>query len=503
MGKLEYIPEPLLKFGFDQDMEHPRDGLSLFGPHDSVAVAGVRPGVIGTRRGLSLFKEWVTRIQSPVGLDISDESHPFYPGFEATFRIPWNPQPSLELFVSDEELERAVHLDSRNQRVYQAVDLFSSRIVAAMRQEESSPQLWFIIIPDVVRDLCRPQSVLPATSRIVEKQSIDPQYARSLLRAPSLFSSDNQAAIPYHYEPDFHNQLKAKILGRQIPTQIIRESTLAAGPVVGASDRDIRTFKRQELSIAWNISSATFYKLGGRPWKLANIREGVCYIGLVFKRDVRSGDERLACSAAQMFLDSGDGMIFRGDVGPWYSPKRGEFHLDLDSATDLIAKAMQAYRQKRGKDPNELFIHGRTEFTQQEWKGFAAATSNATNLVGVRISGSTPMRLYRKGSHPVMRGTAAIFSKTQGLLWSKGFVPRLATYPGMEVPKPLSVVVTHGEADIAFVLADILALTKLNYNSSTHSDGLPVTLTFADTIGEILTAGPLPDDPPLPFKFYI
>jgi len=31
-----------------------------------------------------------------------------------------------------------------------------------------------------------------------------------------------------------------------------------------------------------------------------------------------------------------------------------------------------------------------------------------------------------------------------------------------------------------------------------------VTLRFADAIGEILTAGPIPVDlPPLPFRFYI
>jgi hypothetical protein len=34
-------------------------------------------------------------------------------------------------------------------------------------------------------------------------------------------------------------------------------------------------------------------------------------------------------------------------------------------------------------------------------------------------------------------------------------------------------------------MADILSLTKLNYNSCRHSDGLPVTLKFADAVGEI------------------
>jgi hypothetical protein len=53
------------------------------------------------------------------------------------------------------------------------------------------------------------------------------------------------------------------------------------------------------------------------------------------------------------------------------------------------------------------------------------------------------------------------------------------------------------------VLTDILVLTKLNYNACIFADGYPVTLVPADAVGEILTARPLADVPPLPFKFYI
>ena len=45
-------------------------------------------------------------------------------------------------------------------------------------------------------------------------------------------------------------------------------------------------------TIAWNLMTAAFYKTGGRPWKIASIREGVCYIGPVFKKDERSGDPK-------------------------------------------------------------------------------------------------------------------------------------------------------------------------------------------------------------------
>jgi hypothetical protein len=48
-----------------------------------------------------------------------------------------------------------------------------------------------------------------------------------------------------------------------------------------------------------------------------------------------------------------------------------------------------------------------------------------------------------------------------------------------------------------------MGLTKLNFNSCIYGDGLPVTLRFADLVGEILTAGPDVPDTPLPFRHYI
>ena len=48
----------------------------------------------------------------------------------------------------------------------------------------------------------------------------------------------------------------------------------------------------------------------------------------------------------------------------------------------------------------------------------------------------------------------------------------------------------------------LLGLTKLNYNACLYGDGEPVTLKFADAVGEILTAGPV-TDVPLPFRLYI
>jgi hypothetical protein len=52
-------------------------------------------------------------------------------------------------------------------------------------------------------------------------------------------------------------------------------------------------------------------------------------------------------------------------------------------------------------------------------------------------------------------------------------------------------------------LRDVMGLTKINFNSCLHNDRLPVTIRFADAVGEIILAAPQSGEPRLPFKFYI
>ena len=138
-----------------------------------------------------------------------------------------------------------------------------------------------------------------------------------------------------------------------------------------------------------------------------------------------------------------------------------------------------------------------------EWAGFQEASGQNTNIVGVRIRQATDLKLFSSLDYPVPRGTAYVQNNRQGYLWTVGFVPRLQTYLGKEVPNPLYIEITHGKASIPRVMQDVFALTKLNYNACIFADGQPVTLKFADRVGEILTAGPIGTTTPPLFKFYI
>ena len=123
--------------------------------------------------------------------------------------------------------------------------------------------------------------------------------------------------------------------------------------------------------------------------QLANVRSGVCYVGLVYKRQPKADDSRHACCAAQMFLSDGEGVVFRGALGPWYQPDSKQFHLDRSAAQQLASTVLGEYRLRHPDDPNpaELFIHAKSSFSDDEWGGFVdACQGKGTNVVGVQIA---------------------------------------------------------------------------------------------------------------------
>jgi hypothetical protein len=246
-----------------------------------------------------------------------------------------------------------------------------------------------------------------------------------------------------------------------------------------------------------------YYKAGGKPWRLATARDGVCYIGLAFRRTEGKTDSRTACCAAQMFLDSGDGIVFKGEFGPWYSPGRRECHLSRSAAKELLAGALKTYAQEGGKPLTEIFLHSRSTIDDDEFNGYEEAVPAGVKIVGIRVRRDSRVKLFRHGKWPVMRGTWWKLSYRTAYLWASGFKPSLLSYDGWEVPNPLRIDIQHGVADIEQVARDILGLTKLNYNACKLGDSLPVTVGFSDAVGEILVSNPTIRKARPNFKFYI
>jgi hypothetical protein len=509
MFRVHQLDEPLLRFGQDQALEAPKDGLFLFGPVERAAgLASARVGVIGTSTGLGLARRWMQRLAEWIPGKTNRWNEPVlwapaWPGFEACFGVGLPERSMADVAVDGMAVESAIKRTNRADAVRTAVKIFAEAIRAHLRTEEQRPDLWLVVIPDVVYRYGRPEVAAPPRAERVVSDIISAKAAKRFFDVGDLFPETMEDAETYLFSRNFHHQLKAELLVDQIALQLVLESTLV--------DRSIGDPRRRprglqdEATVAWNFGATLYFKMGSKPWALGNVRPGVCYVGLVFKKNETPVQAGEACCAAQMFLDSGDGLVFRGALGPWYSEKNREYHLSTSAAQGLMSSVISGYEANHGHPPAQLFIHGRHQFNDAEWAGFKASVPSATSLVGVRIQKGDDMRLFRPtASTPVLRGTAVEIGSKHALLWTRGYVPRLAVYQGFETPKPLSVQITHGEGDLTQVLADVLALTKVNYNACDFASGLPVTLKFADRVGEILMASPRTvSAPPLPFRYYI
>src|SRR5205807_405385 len=100
-----------------------------------------------------------------------------------------------------------------------------------------------------------------------------------------------------------------------------------------------------------------------------------------------SADDRFAVCAAQMFLSSGEGVVFRGALGPWYRTDTNQFHLDAAAARNLVTMVVNEYRSQHDNGPPaELFLHAKSSFTEEEWEGFKSGAPPETNVVGVQIA---------------------------------------------------------------------------------------------------------------------
>jgi hypothetical protein len=501
LTEIKIVDEPKLEFGYKQKLEDPRNGLFLFGPLvDHRKPAQIRAGVVGTQQGVSIFRSWLQRVNSYIPAPKQGVAHQFaFPGFEAAFRTSWPSNPVVELAISATDIGNSIRQSDRHKAIYDTVTLFERAIRTQLRNDDLQVDVWFVVIPDEVWRLGRPLSRLDKSEAIYSTRSLGSRVARRLFREPSLFAEEMEAAEIYRYELNFHHQLKARLIRSRAVVQVVRESTLM---VVDVDDPGRRRLQ-DAATVAWNLCTTAYFKSGGRPWKLANVRDGVCYVGIVFKINTVDPTRGNACCGAQMFLDSGDGLVFKGAVGPWYSNETREFHLPREEARSLMTHLLRSYYEEHKREPIELFIHGRTRFNDAEWSGFREAVPPHINLVGVRITRSQDMKLFGPERIPLLRGSSYKLNSYRALLWTSGYIPSLDTYPGRETPNPLLIEIARGEAELDTVINDVMGLTKVNFNACLYSDGLPVTLRFADAVGEILTAAPVPEGAPLPFRHYI
>src|SRR5215469_7944397 len=109
-----------------------------------------------------------------------------------------------------------------------------------------------------------------------------------------------------------------------LPTQIVWPRTLSL-----TSSRAPGQRVQDAATRAWNFTTALYHKAGGWPWRLGEIEQGVCFVGVSFYREVLAENPQMRTSMAQAFTAAGDGYVLRGHTFEWDEQKNGRTpHLD-------------------------------------------------------------------------------------------------------------------------------------------------------------------------------
>jgi hypothetical protein len=276
---------------------------------------------------------------------------------------------------------------------------------------------------------------------------------------------------------NFHDVLKALCIAASAPIQVIRARTWRGG--AGVED---------EATRAWNLMTALYYKCGGKPWRLARPRHhrARCFVGISFSRGEKA--DQLHTSVAEVFNELGDGVIVRGARARRFG-KDKQPHLTEKDARKLLDDALARYRDHHGAPPAEITIHKTSSFSDPEKRGFLKAVDEAGlhSCDLLWLTDSEDALLVRGASnYPPMRGTLLELDENDYALYTHGSVPYYKTYPGMYIPRPVGIRPAQTERDITEIAAEILALSKLNWNRARMDARKPITLLTSKRVGEIL-----------------
>ncbi|MST32861.1 hypothetical protein GHK86_09035 [Acidimicrobiaceae bacterium USS-CC1] len=466
--RAEALDEPELEFGGASRHIDPRFGICSYGPAD-LAVPGapraIRVGLVGPSASLDGLRNWLERCRDPI--PAKDERYPhLFPAFPG--------------FDTDRSLHSTLVFSDRNTRG------LSSQVLRRMVGPDKAEALELAVAAyaDEVSALAegnRVDVILIARPDELTDTGTTVRRQRRAVRSSSAGTS--AAAMPLGPQTaNFHDVLKARVLHLGPPIQIIRRGTWDETVATSAGRR-----RQDEATRAWNLHVAMYYKAGGVPWRLprATTDLTVCFIGVSFYRNVYG--TAIETSVAQVFNERGDGVIVRGGPASINSDDK-QPHLSAADAHGLLNEALEAYRREHRTLPARVVLHKSSRFTEPELDGFqrAADGRGVDALELVWIVGSEPAHLFRPGAAPPLRGTLLTLEDHAAALYTKGSVQFYSTYPGMYVPQPIGIRPAMTDRSIREIAAELLALSKMNWNQTQLDGRLPVTLRTANQVKAIL-----------------
>lgn len=287
---------------------------------------------------------------------------------------------------------------------------------------------------------------------------------------------------------DLHDQIKAFCVERGIRSQLIRENKVR---------------NENNCRMRWWLSLAIFTKSMRTPWMLESLGANTAYVGIGYSIDEASKGNPIVLGCSHVFDATGVGMRFK--LSKLQNPiwqqdaytNRKNPYMSRDDAYLLGVRTRQLFYESHHNLPERVMVCKRTPFIKSEIEGVLSALSEIKHVDLLTIQRETAWRYCaydtsRELAHlfPVKRGTGLILDKTNMLLWLHGNVVDLANnrnyFQGKSrIPTPIRVTRYSGDTPVQIVANDLLALTKMDWNTFALYKQLPVTVTTPNSIAKI------------------
>ncbi|MDE2377611.1 hypothetical protein [Bradyrhizobium sp.] len=464
--KAHVFDEPMLEFGDGGQHCDPRQGMREYGPLQPRSGDIVRVGVIGTDETVAGFTEFLE--ETARGIESGNKQlinlNPDFPGLgnQNPFRCKFEVPDGATATISRRQVKDITGIGRHDEAVCHAVELITSQL-SALVEGSAKPDVIVLALP------------VPLIEKLVN--------AKSEEQAEGAEEEDDGSSML-----NFRDLLKAKTLHLPVPTQIVWPDTWDdAAKIPRKVKRESNRQTQVKATRAWNLLNALFYKAGKVPWRLLpdQAEYRTSFLGIGFYRDLDG--QQLWTSTAQMFDERGRGLILRGARAQTETRGRHPY-LTAKDAEELVAQSITAYKAHHRHVPARVVVLKTSRFRPEEAEGIDAGLEKLgiemSDLVWVQES--SPIAIFREGNYPVLRGTFVDLDG-KGLLYTRGSVPFYGTFPGLRVPRPL-LLVPHMNSDskLLTLARDILALTKVNWNTTQFDQKLPAPIKAAREVGRIL-----------------
>lgn len=479
--KSTLIFEPNLFFKNNGACINPKIGLLKYGPYGRFSKGNdepliIRAGVISTKKTLMIFQKFLKELKTPKSDYNYTEMDIFFPGVSIDSRLNFEIKIDESCIenIPEQEINSLKEL-KRKQRIKRIFNVYEQKFADLAATTDPHPDIVFLPLSENLIDLCEDKNF--NTGKIIY------QYRT--------FDSD----VTYEDVElfDFHNALKVIAFKHNLVTQIVRPPTMKFECNQGPA------------TVGWNFAVSAYYKATGIPWKLSDIDNETCYVGLTFYQEITEEERNMRTSMAHVFLKTGESQVIRGKPFRWEYVKGKSPTLTDDMASAVMTDIVDLYkRQKNGVLPKRIVIHKTSPFSKEEIDGFNSSLKGIEMADYVHLRLDSGVMLFPESQrYPPIRGTL-LYQNSKSILYTTGYVPSLRTYMGSSVPAPLEIDTYRQDSTPEQIAKDIMALTKLDWNNTDFNKRLPVTIGVSKKVGAILSETKARNvEPPQNYKYYM